>query len=311
MPLPIAHFPAQEKLPASTVSSVRQAVAPGLDAPRILALWHLASFDAPTVAVVWSLAFAWAEHVHLPGWALLLLALMTWSVYVGDRLLDARTGLRVRDLYLLRERHYFHWRRRHLFIPGAALAAFAAIRIILVKMPPRALAFDSLLGVAALAYFSGVHSRHGLPRLFTKEFLVGVIFTTGCTLPTFLRLRANGLVVGRMGIFYISVAYFAALAWLNCYAIAHWETDAGYRDRRFSIGILGSSLAAAGMLLAAVLMAHQPRAAVLLALGAFSAGSLAMLERMRRLLTPLALRTAADFVLLTPILLVPLARFVA
>ncbi len=63
--------------------------------PRALHLWHLASLDAPTVAVVWTLAFAWAAGVHLDRWVLVLLASGTWTVYVGDRLLDAHRAIRV------------------------------------------------------------------------------------------------------------------------------------------------------------------------------------------------------------------------
>jgi len=55
-------------------------------APVPLRLWHLASLDAPTVAVVWTLGFAWAASVRLPPWIPVLLALATWAVYVADRL---------------------------------------------------------------------------------------------------------------------------------------------------------------------------------------------------------------------------------
>lgn len=61
-----------------------------LDAPLLLRYWHLSSLDAPTVAVVWSLGFAWAAGVRLPVWIPILLALVAWAVYIGDRLLDAR-----------------------------------------------------------------------------------------------------------------------------------------------------------------------------------------------------------------------------
>ncbi|MGD0347604.1 MAG: hypothetical protein ABSA85_12650, partial [Terracidiphilus sp.] len=127
-------------------------------APRALGFWHLASLDAPTVAIVWSLAFAWAGHVHLPLWVPLLLALATWCVYVADRLLDARAGLRVPARHTLRERHLFHWRYRRVLLPMAIAAACAAAGIILALMPPMARARDTVLAAAALAYFSGVHS---------------------------------------------------------------------------------------------------------------------------------------------------------
>lgn len=282
-----------------------------IDAPRSLALWHLASFDAPTVAVVWSLAFAWSAGVRLPLWAPLLLALMAWSAYVGDRLLDARTGLRLPHLHPLRDRHYFHWRHRYRFIPLATIAMLAAARIIFVNMPRGALAPNSLLGAAAFAYFSGVHSRRRLPRLVTKEFLVGIIFTAACMLPAFLRLRFAGANASHFGIFLVPVIYFAALAWLNCHAIAQWESEPASEAQPFAVKTLGCLLAAAGLLIACVLVAHHPRAAALLAAGAASALLLALLDRTQQRLTPLALRAAADFVLLTPILLVPLSHLVA
>src|ERR1035441_1521773 len=79
-----------------------------LNAPVLLRLWHLGSLDAPTVAVTWSLAFAWAARVQLPAWVPILLALGTWAVYIGDRLLDARTAMRSGNLHRLRDRHFFY-----------------------------------------------------------------------------------------------------------------------------------------------------------------------------------------------------------
>jgi len=62
-------------------------------------------------------------------------------------------------------------------------------------------------------------------------------------------------------------------------------------------------LAAAGMFLAFVLSQTQARCASLAAAGAGSAFLLALLDRFRNRLTPLALRAAADLVLLTPVAL--------
>jgi hypothetical protein len=57
------------------------------------------------------------------------------------------------------------------------------------------------------------------------------------------------------------------------------------------------------MLLACALSQTQPRSAALVASGAVSALLLALLDRFRSCLTPLALRAAADLVLLTPLAL--------
>lgn len=281
-----------------------------IDAPAPLALWHLASFDAPTVAAVWSLAFAWAAGVHLPLWTPALLALVAWSVYIGDRLLDARTGLRGPAMDQLRERHYFHWRHRRVLIPLAAAAALAAAGIVLTFMPLGARAPNSLLAAAALAYFSGVHAGRKLPRLVTKEFLVGTIFTAGCALPTWLRLRGHA---AGTGLLLEPAVYFAALAWLNCLAIGRWES-AARQGRIAGVWRLGSRLAlvgfVAGFVLAWTAAAH-PRAAALLAAGGVSALLLALLDKMRERFTPLALRALADLVLLTPVLLAVFRRFPA
>jgi len=315
------------------------------DAPRALALWHLASLDAPTVAVIWSLAFAWAARVPLSGRVLLVLALATWCAYVSDRILDARVlgaqtlGPRLSggrdfgarsgaDLSMwpaLQERHYFHWCHRRLFVPLAAVAACVAGFVALTLLPSFVGERGSILAAAALAYFSGVHAapwlerkRLSLPRLVSKEFLVAVLFTAGCILPAWSRLRLFGAQEFLIWWFWIPGIYFAALAWLNCRFIAGWEAEKsvrGTRERRRRIGAFkifpahsanffaAVLLASAGFLLACVAFGSYSRASALLAAGALSALLLAMLDSFRARITPLALRAAADLVLLTPLLL--------
>lgn len=274
------------------------------DAPLPVRLWHLASLDAPTVAVVWSLGFAWAAGIRLPLWVPVLLALVAWAVYIGDRLLDARAGLRSDVPHQLRDRHLFHWRHRRILVPLAAAAACAAAWIVLALMPTGVRERDSLLAAAALAYFTRVHSSRNQPLLrsplLTKELLVGLLFTTGCVLPAWYRTHAAGPLAA-------PAVFFALLAWLNCHSIDRWESCAS-RNRTSQILALPTLLAFAGLLLAAVLAAFQPRSAALVAAGAASALLLALLDRLRNRLSPVALRAAADLVLLTPLLLTPFAR---
>ncbi len=276
-----------------------------LDAPAPLRLWHLASFDAPTVAVAWALGFAWTAGVRLPLWVPVLLALATWAVYVGDRLLDARTGLRSGALHTLRERHFFHWRHRRILLPLAVGAVCAAAAIVFVLMPVAVRTRNSVLAAAALAYFSGVHSERRLQpltlpilsRLLSKEFLVGVLFAAGCCLPALS--RAATIPGSSLWPLCGAAAFLAALAWLNCHAIECWESSGTSR-----ILATAALLGLAGLLLAATFATTQPRPAMLLAAGAASALLLALLDRLRNRLTPLALRAAADLVLLTPLILV-------
>jgi len=330
VPLPSDSSPAQDRAADRIENATRIDGLPRAGLPRALAFWHLASLDAPTVAIVWALAFAWAGGVRLPLWVPLLLALATWSVYVADRLLDARAGLREPARHTLRERHRFHWRYRRALVPMAFAAACAAAAIILAFMPPVARARDSVLAAAALAYFSGVHSGHNAwqfplkgPRSFPgKEFLVGVLFTVGCVLPAWHQPHALAAPVSTIWVSWIPAVFFAALAWLNCSCIARWESmDEPWEARSGSAKHVLSDqrlkppatfyasvlLACAGLFSAAVGASAHPRPAALLAAGATSALLLALLDRTRARMTPLALRAVADFVLLTPIALIPIA----
>lgn len=275
-----------------------------------MAFWHLASFDAPTVAIVWSVSFGWMADVHLPLWVPVLLALTVWPVYVGDRLLDARVGLRDAGSTDLQERHYFHWRHRQTLLALAVAATCCAALIILFFMPVAAREQDFVLAAAALAYFACVHAGRRthpfLAPLLTKELLVGVLFTLGCAEPTLRRIPAlwsvSSLpVLGAM-------VFFASLAWLNCSAIDAWESSAPRSSRSnlstpFSAGCL---LAGGGGVLAMECFAANSHAGILLLAGGASAAMLAWLDHQRSRLSPVALRACADLVLLTPALFIPL-----
>jgi hypothetical protein len=300
VPLTVPNPRAREPLPSSVAEPPRKRPlpAPSRAAPSapsaVLRCWHLASFDAPSVALAWSLAFAWAARVRLPVWVLVLQVLVVWVVYVGDRLLDARAGLRRWSQDDLRERHYFHWTHRRLLVPLALAAATASACIALRWMQVRIAERDSVLGLASLAYFTRVHAgplRGRLSWLFSKELLVGVLFTIGCVLPAWSR---SGLLPMA-----VPAAFFAAVAWLNCWAIDRWEAHAT-PGRTFRVAAV---IAAFGATCACLLMAVEPRAAVLLACGAASALLLGLLDRASPRLQPVTLRALADFVLLVPALL--------
>ena len=275
-----------------------------IDAPAPLALWHLASLDAPTVAVVWTLSFGWAAGVKLPTWVPVLLALAAWAAYIGDRVLDARAAFRTGRMEGLRERHTFHHRHRRLLVPLAAAAALVAAGIVLSLMPTGARERNSLLAAAALVYFTRVHTPRGpsvAPRrllgpLVPKELAVGLIFSTACALPAVSRaLTLPDAPICPLG---TVAAYFALLAWLNCRLIERWEC--GAPPPAAEQPGAPSLLALGGAGLAALLSAGHPRAAALLLAGSASALLLALLDRWRERMTPLALRAAADLVLLTP-----------
>jgi len=272
-----------------------------LDAPTPLRLWHLASLDAPSVAMVWSLAFAWAAGIHLPLWIPPLLALAVWSVYVADRLLDARSALRSTQIHRLRDRHFFHWRHRRVLLPMAVAAAAAAACLIFGFMPPLVLERNSVLAAASLVYFTRVHTARKHAPFLSKELLVGLLFTAGCVLPALSRaeLPRHALLWTLL----VPAAVFALLAWLNCHAIDRWEAHPP--SNRSAILLLAALLALAAIALAAF-PSTQPRSAALLLAAALSALLIALLDRLRAHLAPLALRALADLVLLTPALLLTL-----
>lgn len=298
MPLPLANSRSDGQTADFAQTAHRRRI---LDAPTPLRLWHLASLDAPTVAVVWSLAFARTARVALPAWVPVLLALATWAVYIGDRLLDARSSLRAGDVRCLRERHFFHWRLRGSLAPIAITAAGVSALIIFTQMPLLLRERDFPLAVAATAYFSGVHlpRKEGTKRpfLFTKEFLVGVLFTAGCAVPTVSRLDATKVPVPMFWALLISLAFFAVLAWLNCEAIERWESDAASQISTYAV-----QLGFVGVVLA-LFCFHGTRGGPLIITGSAASLMLAVLDRFRARLTPLALRAAADLVLLTPLIL--------
>lgn len=256
--------------------------------------------DAPTVAVVWAMAFAWAARTHLQLWIPLTLACGTWSVYVGDRLLDARRAFAASKLDCLRQRHYFHWRHKNLLAPLAICSAAIAAALILRLMPPVVCERNSALAAVALAYFSGVHSSARLPHwlrgITSKELLVGVIFTAGCAAPTLWHMRI--FPVPLMTCF----VFFAALAWANCSAIEQWESP----TRRPRVVQATWILACIGLLFCFAFAFFNSRIAILFFAGGLSAILLVILDRSRARLTPLALRSLADLVLLTPAILIAL-----
>ena len=242
----------------------------------------------------------------------MVLALIVWAVYVGDRLLDAWAGMQSPPLHLLRERHLFHWRYRRILVPVALAAAAAAAAFVVMCLPARARVPDTALAAATLVYFSGVHSR-GRIRLVewllsafsSRSFLIGVLFTAGCLLPVAAQVPP-GAFVSCARLLALPAAFFAALAWLNCHAIGRWESAAPVPAN--GIADKAGLVAAAGAGLALLAGATAPSIGWLMAAGTASALLLVLLEHMRGRLTALALRAAADLVLLTPVFLLMSGR---
>jgi hypothetical protein len=285
-------------------------------AKRALHLWHLASLDAPTVALVWAFSFAWAAGTRLPLHTAVIIALVVFAVYVCDRLLDGRAAIGSQVEDRLRERHYFHWQHKRVLAPLAVAAAAVAAILVFACIPVVARERGSALAAVSLAYMARVHqsqfsfrrsSRPLFPLIFTKEMLVGVFFAVGCALPAMSSALAAS-VATRFALLG-TLALFAALAWLNCIAIEQWESESP-RHNGPALRTSAYCLATIGLAAAIVLCPMLPRVSLLLIAAAVSAMLIALLDRTRSFLSPVTLRALADFVLLTPALLIPVTRMV-
>jgi hypothetical protein len=274
-----------------------------------LALWHLLSLDAPTVAALWVWFIARSSHISLPLAVPAAMAIAVWILYVVDRLLDAR-GLETGRAGLddLEARHAFHYRHRRLFRVGIALAA-VGLAVLLPRLDARSMRLYLIEGGLLLVWFAILHatlSAHRLP----KEMAVGLFFSAAIFIPTVARepglwasLLPAALLVG-------------VLCSLNCLFIYAWEHASDFHrtgrlahpTTRFAVTHLYALTIAAvvGAFLIAIFGSALAKPAA--AAFALSAGGLLALHCIRRRFSRNDLRAAADLALLTPILLLPFLR---
>jgi hypothetical protein len=294
-----------------------------------LALWHLMSLDAPTVAAVWTWSVARAAHVRLPVASPLAMALAVWALYAGDRLLDARLlgarGMDARGLSAgaydqLEARPFFHRAHRRAFLLGIAIAALA-VAALLPSLDPAAVRLYLVEGGLLLGWFIVLHATRGAHRL-PKEIAVGFFFSAAIFIPTVAREPSLRVALLPCAIL------FAGLCGLNCLFIYAWEHEVGGRRARGSgrvgtrtahattrlalahLNALAVGAAIAGAGLAIVYLRSAANVKVWLVPGAcgLSAYLLLALHRERRRLSRVDLRAAADLALLTPLLLLPFQR---
>ena len=268
------------------------------DANGVLALWHLLSLDAPTVAALWTWFIARSCHIHLPGVATLAMAVAVWTLYAADRLLDAQLASREE----LEARHFFHGQHRFAFLAGIA-AASVLLATLLPQLPQEAIRLYLILGGFVFGYFVIIHATEGARRL-PKEIAVGVCFAAAVFIPTVSRdpdLRTALLP---------SALLFASLCSLNCLFIYAWEHPSPvgpipHPITRFAMKHL-SALSLLICTLAIVFAGSGIREQRLFCFAiAISVACLLFLHRNRARGGPLMLRSTADLALLTPILFIP------
>jgi hypothetical protein len=266
-----------------------------------LALWHLLSLDAPSVAALWTWFIAHSAHNHIPLAAPIAMFLAVWILYAADRLLDAARA----PACDLEARHLSHQRHRRAFLIGIVIAA-TALAALLPSLHPAAIRLYLIEGALLFAWFVILHATNSAHRL-PKEIAVGLFFSAAVFIPTVgrePRLRAE---------FAPAVILFAVLCSLNCLFIYYWEHDVLHDNMAHASTCMAlarlPTLAVIAATAGAALALFAPAPAKLIAAAcSLSALFLLALHRDRCRPARIDLRAAADLALLTPILLLPFLR---
>jgi hypothetical protein len=276
-----------------------------------LALWHLLSFDAPTVAALWTWFLARANHIRLPLPSSAAMALAVWMLYAADRLLDTRlldaTPL-TSPIAEMEARHLFHYRHRSAFLAGIALAAII-LAVLLPHLETAAIHLYLTEGALLFAWFLILHATRSAHRL-PKEIAVGLFFAAAVFIPTIA--RNPGLRLALLP----DAILFAALCSLNCLFIYAWEhpptsrataqtTHATTRLALRHLTALAITVAIAG---AAIALFYPSSPRPIAAACTLSTLLLIALDRTRTHLPAITLRASADLALLTPLALLPFIR---
>jgi hypothetical protein len=275
------------------VAATTQVVLPARTTSPI-ALWHLLSLDAPTVAALWTWFVARASHIALSPVVPAAMFLAVWILYAADRLLD------------LEARHLFHHAHRRTFLVAIA-AAGLALAALIPQLDPRAVGLYCIEGALLIGWFVVLHATRNAHRL-PKELAVGLFFSAAIFIPTLVRDAAPRPLLP-------AAILFAAVCSLNCLFIYAWEHEDSpeslhppHASTRLAVDrlpLIGGATLLANIAL--VIMSGRTHFAVFLACG-LAALLLLALHQNRRRLTRTHLRAAADLALLTPLLLLPFLR---
>ncbi len=210
-----------------------------------LALWHLLSLDAPTVAALWTLFIARSFHLELPFTSPAAMFVAVWMIYATDRLFDARMldldlPRNILDVRLLdmRDRHYFHHRHRTIFLLLILLAALL-LAFLLCTLDPRSLHIYAVLATLLAAWMLLIHAQPLLAsassrphlRLLPKELAVGIFFPAAVFIPTLARTAPTPQATHLLGwaatwlrpSLLPSATLFGCVCTLNCLYLCAWE----------------------------------------------------------------------------------------
>jgi len=275
-----------------------------------LALWHLLSLDAPTVAALWTWFVARSCGIILPVAAVAAMALAVWIIYAADRLLDASRFIDTAERDELEARHLFHHRHRRVFVLGIALAT-AALAALIPRLDHAALRLYLLEGGLLSAWLIFLHTARRTRRL-PKEIAVGIFFSAAVFIPSVARRPELRLALLPLAML------FALLCCLNCLFIYAWEhegpqvPESQQPHATTSVALRHLPRIAVAALIAGICLAVlNPLARVAASACVLSVLALLWLDRERYTLCRVHLRAAADLALLTPLLLLPVLPWFA
>jgi hypothetical protein len=144
---------------------------------------QLLSLDTPLVAVVWQLLFMRSLHVeHQPATSITTF-FCVWTIYAADHLLDVR-----RDS-IYSERHDFVQRHSRLLL-AAVVASICLCAATLPFLPKAVVLAGAGLSSLVVVYLLVIYLGQRFKSYVPKEFLVALLFATGCTLPVWSEERA-------------------------------------------------------------------------------------------------------------------------
>jgi hypothetical protein len=266
-----------------------------------LALWHLLSLDAPTVATLWTWFVARCTRTALAPAVLVAMFLAVWLLYATDRLLDTRRAARpTRES--LEARHLFHQLHRRAYTRAVLLVSVTLVPLIIAL--PR-LELFRYLGLAALLvlWFVLIHTLSKTrPQALPKELALGPFFAAAVFIPSWSTLSLPLLFAG---------IFFALLCTQNCLYIYSWEhqgrSTAAHITTRLGVRFLTPVTIFGTALPIALMPASRELAPLFLAIS-LAAALLLLLDRAHLFFDRTHLRAAADLVLLTPLLVAPFLR---
>lgn len=190
-------------------------------------------------------------------------------------------------------RHLFYRRNWAVVMPVWLMVLGAGMWVARTQLPAELWTRGWIIGAGAALYMATVHAAPRALR-WLKEAAVGAVFAAGVSVAAWP--------VVRTWVDVLAIGLFCALCWANCVAIEDWERRIPARAVMW--WVVGGVSVAAVVLIA-------PQRPVLASAEVVSALGLAMLDRRYGRMSADAMRVLADAVLLSPLLLLPLAGKVA